>query len=163
MNQIQRMCLLLGLILSMPGCTQTGVDIVSDPFPEAQAEIAKVLDEIFRSAQSRDFDRLGAFHAYGPKFSEFKNGEHRADSERNEQTERELFASLSDLDYDLRDLKVSVYGEVAIATFHGFFEATAGGQPVSWQVQSTLVFVKVSGSWKIVHEHFSPLSQTEQG
>jgi ketosteroid isomerase-like protein len=31
------------------------------------------------------------------------------------------------------------------------------GNPVARDRQGTLVFVKVGGDWKVVHEHFSPL------
>lgn len=163
MKKVLMLSLLFALILPMPACQQTTRDIISDPFPEAQAEITKVLDEIYKSAQVKDFDRVSAFHAYSPKFTEFKNGAPRADSEMNQKSERELFTAFSDFQYDLRDLKVSVYGDVAIATFHGAFEANMGDQHLSFQLQSTLVFAKTGGSWKIVHEHFSPLNTTEQG
>jgi len=149
-------------VLSLSSCQQTtGRYIINDPFPEAQMEITKTLDDIYKSAQNKEFDLLRSFHLYGPKFTEFKNGEPRANSEQNKRSEEELFTSLSDFEYDLRDLKVSVYGDVAIATFHGHFEANMGEQHLSFQLQSTLAFVKTENSWKIVHEHFSPLNLTE--
>ena len=55
-----------------------------------------------------------------------------------------------------------LFGNVAIATFHGYFQVTMGEGHLSSQLQSTLVFVKTDDSWKIVHEHFSPLDTSEQ-
>ena len=139
------------------------IDIINDEFPQAQVEIAKVLDEIYKSGQAKNLELLSSYHLYGPKFTEFKNGEPRADAEKNEKGEREIFSAISNLDYDLRDLKVNVFGDVAIATFHGYFEFDMGEDHISIQAQSTLVFAKADNTWKIVHEHFSPLNleQTE--
>jgi ketosteroid isomerase-like protein len=160
MKQILTFSMLFALILTMYGCKQTDRDIINDPFPEAQAEVTRVLDEIYKSAQTKDIDLLSSFHAYGPKFTDFKGGESRANSDKNEQNEREFFTTHSDFKYDIQDLKVNVFGDVAIATFHGAFEANKGDQHLSFQRQGTLVFVNTEGSWKIIHEHFSPLNTT---
>ncbi|MHA2315397.1 MAG: nuclear transport factor 2 family protein [Candidatus Hermodarchaeia archaeon] len=162
MRQIFTFFLVLELILSGQGCNQAGRDIINDPFPEAQVEVKEILKEIYETAQAQDLDQLSSYHLYGPKFTEFKSGKPRADAERNKQSEREFFTRISDFDYDLRDLKVSVFGNVAIATFHGYFQVTMGEEHLSSQLQSTLVFVKTDDSWKIVHEHFSPLDTSEQ-
>ena len=153
--------LVLALILLVQGCSQAERDIINDPFPEAQAEVTEILEEIYETAQSQDLDKLSSYHLYGPKFTEFKSGKPRADAERNKQSEREFFTRISDFEYDLRDLNVSVFGDVAIATFHGHFQVTMGEENLSFQRQSTLVFVKTDDSWKIVHEHFSPLDTSQ--
>ena len=57
----------------------------------------------------------------------------------------------------MKDLVVNVFGDVAVATFNGHFVANVHGNPVARDQQSTLVFVKAGGDWKVVHEHFSPL------
>ncbi len=154
--------LLLSLILLVQGCSQAERDIVNDPFPEAQTEVKEILEQIYKAAQAQDLDQLSSYHLYGTKFTEFKSGKLRADAERNKQSEREFFTRISDFEYDLRDLKVSVFGDVAVATFHGHFQVTMGEENLSFQRQSTLVFVKTDDSWKIVHEHFSPLDAGEQ-
>jgi ketosteroid isomerase-like protein len=59
-------------------------------------------------------------------------------------------------------VKVNVFGDVAIVTFHGYFEADMEEEHLSLQAQSTLVFAKTGGSWKIIHEHFSPLNPTDE-
>ena len=162
MIRILTLSVLLALILSVQGCIQAGRDIINDPFPEAQAEVTEILEEIYESAQAQDLNQLSSYHLYGPKFTEFKSGMPRADAEKNKQSETEFFTRISDFEYDLRDLKVSVFGNVAIATFHGHFQATLGEEHLSSQQQSTLVFVKTDDSWRIVHEHFSPLDTSEQ-
>ena len=153
---------LLTLILSAHGCSRVERDIINDPFPEAQSEVTDILEQIYEAAQAQNLDQLSSYHLYGPKFTDFKSGKLRADAERNRQSEREFFTRISDFEYDLRDVKVSVFGNVAIATFHGYFQTTIGEEDISSQQQSTLVFVKTDDSWKIVHEHFSPLDTNEQ-
>ncbi len=162
MKQLLTLSLLIVLVLSVHGCNRTGRDIINDPFPETQAEVTEILEKVYEAAQSRDLEQLSSYHLYGPKFTEFKSGKPRADAEKNKQSEREFFTLISDFEYDLRDLKVSVFGDVAIATFHGHFQVTMGEEHLSFQRQSTLVFVKADDSWKIVHEHFSPLGTSEQ-
>jgi ketosteroid isomerase-like protein len=55
-----------------------------------------------------------------------------------------------------RDLKIDVFGNVAIATFilDVSFKTTAA--QVQKQERSTMLFVKKDEVWKITHEHFSP-------
>ncbi|WP_322572091.1 hypothetical protein [Rhodohalobacter sp.] len=50
------------------------VDIFTNKYPEEQAEILETWDEIIESVKEGDIDKLISFHAYGPKFTEFKQG-----------------------------------------------------------------------------------------
>ena len=66
------------------GCNQTEqkveevkIDIVNDEFPEAKQEVMETFGAIAQSIKDGDIDKLISFHAYGPKFTEFKNGEPR--------------------------------------------------------------------------------------
>jgi ketosteroid isomerase-like protein len=146
---------LLGL--GVVSCQQKSSDIVHDTFPEEQAKIEKLLEEIYGCAQAKDFDRLASYHLYGPKFTDFKNGERRSDAEGNRKNERESLSAVSDFKYALRDLKVNVYGDAAIATFHGEFSGKKETNAFATKLQGTMVFVKDGAAWKITHEHFSPL------
>ncbi|MDZ7692774.1 MAG: nuclear transport factor 2 family protein [Balneolaceae bacterium] len=56
------------------------------------------------------------------------------------------------------DLKIDVFGDVAVVTFHADFRPTIGDEIVQIWESTTLVFVKVDGAWKITHEHHSPLN-----
>ena len=64
------------------------IDLVNDEFPEAQQEIMQTFGAIAQSIKDGDMDKLISFHAYGPKFTEFKNGEPRNGDEANEKYER---------------------------------------------------------------------------
>ena len=126
--------------------TNQAEDILNNTYPQEQAELKKILENLYKTAQQKDFDKVRAYHAYSPKFTDFKFGQPRADSEMNKQSEEDLFTSFSEFIYDLRDIKVAVYDKVAITTFHGYFTAVQAGQPLAFNLQSTLVFAKIDGS-----------------
>ncbi len=134
------------------------IDLISDQFPEAQAEIKEVLDGIFQSFVDKDADKLISYHVYGPKFTEFKDSLPRTDSVANEQQERGLIAAISAWEHDVNDLKINVFGEVAVVTFHADFRPTIGDEMMQILGQVTLVFVNTDLGWKITHEHLSPLN-----
>lgn len=136
--------------------TATYGDLFTNDYPEAKAEIRTVLDGIFKSIQDRDADKLISYHMYGPKFTEFKDGKKRTGSKENEAYERGLVDAISGFDYDLEDLLINVFGEVAVVTFHANFRPLIGEEEMQMLGQVTLVFVDTPDSWKITHEHFSP-------
>lgn len=154
-----RFTLLIVLGLLFAGCN-TKVDLVNDEFPEAKAEVMKTFGEIAQSIKDGDLDKLISFHAYSPKFTEFKNGEPRNGSEANEAHERKVFGSVTEVvKFDAKDLQIAVYGDVANLTFHSDFHLKFGDDLVVVKHQITLLFVKTNDGWKMVHEHHSPLNE----
>lgn len=154
----------------LPKCTENQekklsventVDIIDEKFPTAQEEVKAVLDSLFLSIQNRDVDQLLSFHAYSDKFTAFGNGLPRLGSERNEADERQLIQNISAFDYELGDLKIAVFNNVAIVTFNADFRPTIDGTIVQLWEQGTLVFVKNKKAWRITHEHFSPMQAAE--
>ena len=139
------------------------VDLVNDEFPEAQQEIKETFGAIVQSLKDGDLDKLISFHAYGPKFTEFKSGEPRNGGAANEAYEREVFGAVTEVvKFDAKDLQIAVYGEVANVTFHSDFHLKFGEDLVIVNDQITLLFVKTDDGWKIVHEHHSPLKKEEK-
>ncbi len=131
-------------------------------YPEEQAEILQTWDEIVKSVKAGDIDKLISFHAYSPKFTEFKQGAPRNGAEDNEAFERGVFGSVKEvLKMDGNDMKIAVYyGNVAVVTFHSDFHLQFEEELAVVNDQISLVFVKNSaGDWKIVHEHHSPLKE----
>ncbi len=133
-------------------------DIIENEFPESKAEIQTVLDGIFKSIHEGDANKLISYHVYGPKFTEFRDSQQRFDSAGNEAYEREFVGAISGFEYKLNDLKINVFGDVAVVTFHADFRPTIGGDVHQIWGSTTLVFVKVEEEWKITHEHHSPLN-----
>ena len=137
--------------------------LVSPTFQKAQEQVMEIFGEIAQSIVDGDMDKLISFHAYGTKFTEFKDGALRNDGAANEAYERELFGVLvkNVVKFAAYDPKIAVYGgNVANLTFHSDFELDFGdGIPVPIKNQITLLFVRTNKGWKMVHEHHSPLSQ----
>jgi ketosteroid isomerase-like protein len=135
-------------------------DLINDEFPEAKQEVMETFGAIAQSIKDGDMDKLISFHAYSPKFTEFKNGELRNGSEANEAHERNVFGSVTEVvKFDAVDLKIAVYGEVANLTFESDFHLKFGEDLVVVNDQITLLFVKTDDGWKMVHEHHSPLNK----
>jgi len=138
------------------------IDLVNDEFPEAKQEVMETFGAIAQSIKDGDIDKLISFHAYGPKFTEFKNGEPRNGDEANEVHERNVFGSVTEVvKFDAKDLQIAVYGDVANLTFHSDFHLKFGEDLVVVNDQITLLFVKTDKGWKMVHEHHSPLAKEE--
>jgi ketosteroid isomerase-like protein len=137
-------------------------DLIDYEFPKAKEEVRKTFLAIAKSIVDGDMDKLISFHAYGPKFTEFKNGEHGNGGEANEAYERNVFGSVTEVvAFNANDLKIAVYGEVANLTFHSDFKLKFGEDLVVVNDQITLLFVKTKDGWKMVHEHHSPLKKVE--
>ena len=158
------------LILTIIGCKDdplsstdelTTVDLIYEEFPEAKQEVLDTFAGIAQSIKDGDIDKLISYHAYGPKFTEFKDGAPRNGGAANETYERNLFGSVTEVvKFDAKDLKIAVYGDVANLTFHSDFQLKFGEDLVVVNDQITLLFVKTNGGWKMVHEHHSPLNKT---
>jgi len=138
------------------------IDLVNDEFPEAKQEVLETWDAIVQSLKDGDIDKLIAFHAYSPKFTEFKDGAPRNGSEANEEFERNTFGAVTEVvKFDTKDMLVAVYGDVANLTFHSDFHLKFGEDLVVVNDQISLLFVKTDNGWKIVSEHHSPLKKDE--
>ena len=142
------------------------VDLINDEFPEAQKELEETMGAIVQSIKDGDIDKLIAFHAYSPKFTEFKGGAPRNDAAENEEFERNTFSAVTEvIKMDMNDMHIAVYGDVANVTFHSDFHLKFGEDLAVVNDQISLLFVKNSdGEWKIVSEHHSPLNmESEEG
>jgi len=155
-------CILL-LIWGVNSLQAQSGDGIMTEYPEEKAEIMQTWNEIVESVKEGDVDKLISFHAYGPKFTEFKQGAPRNGGEENEAFERGVFGSVQEvIKMDGNDMKIAVYYEnVAVVTFHSDFHLQFEEEMAVVNDQISLVFVKNNdGEWKIVHEHHSPLSQS---
>lgn len=154
-----------GMIIT--GCGQKKIDtttvktdLIAAEFPDAKQEVMETFGAIAQSIKDGDLDKLISFHAYGPKFTEFKNGEPRNGGVANEAHERNVFGSVTEVvKFDAKDLQIAVYGEVANLTFHSDFHLKFEEDLVVVNDQITLLFVKTDEGWKMVHEHHSPLAK----
>ncbi len=135
------------------------IDIINPEFLEAKQEVIETWDAIEQSLRDGDMDKLIGFHAYGPKFTEFKNGEPVNDGEANASYERSAFGAVTEVvKFETNKFQVAVYGDVANMTFQSDFHLKFGDNLAVIVEQTTLLFVRTNNGWKIVHEHHSPLN-----
>ena len=162
MNSLYKIILVNTLLLSwaFTACQAQSEDGIMTEYPAEKAEIMQTWNDIVESVKVGDIDKLISFHAYGPKFTEFKQGAPRNGGEENEAFERGVFGSVEEaVKMDANDMKVAVYhGNTAVVTFHSDFHLQFDEDLAVVNDQISLVFVKDNqGEWKIVHEHHSPL------
>lgn len=165
MNSLFKASLMCTVLLSwaFTPCQAQSEDGIMGEYPEEKAEVMETFNEITASVKAGDVDKLISFHAYGPKFTEFKQGAPRNGGEENEAFERGVFGSVKEaVKMDANDLKIAVYhGNVAVVTFHSDFHLQFEEELAVVNDQISLVFAKNNrGEWKIVHEHHSPLTQS---
>ena len=79
------------------------------------------------------------------------------------------FASVSDYDFNITDLEIDFFDNVAIATFDveqkGMLvdNYSFTGTTMNIKSRGTMVFLKKDFSWLIIHEHFSSVPSKSTG
>ncbi|MDQ3955829.1 MAG: nuclear transport factor 2 family protein [Actinomycetota bacterium] len=133
--------------------------IVTESYPSEQLEVERRLEDIMSAARRQAIDELESYHAFGPKFTKFDDFEplERQDGEATRRLEREAILGVKEFDPRVIDLKVDVFGPVAVTTFVMDYGVVDGeGARHSFRARATMVLVKEEAGWLIVHEHFSP-------
>ncbi len=129
-------------------------DLASDPFPEAQAELRAVIDSIARDAMMGNIEGLQAVHLESEKFTKFgPRSFDRQDVAGTNMSEAAFFGSVSAMEYEAEELKIDVFGELAIATYYPRVSFVQDGEKKTVRGRQTLVFLETPEGWKIVHEH----------
>jgi len=131
---------------------------------QTKNEVASFILSFFDAGREKDLTSLMDFHS-PTSFSKFDDNPPftRQNSEEAFIHEQAAFASISDYQYKVEDMRVDLVGETAIATFYltynGVFvnDYSFEGMTVGSKSRATMVLTKFKGGWKIVHEHFSSL------
>lgn len=128
--------------------------------PEAEAEIENLVHDLYESLRLKDLEKQKSFHLYSDKFTAFYGGQKRKDAEGAQEYEENLLQRLpEDVQFDIEDMMVNVFENVAVATFHIYVSYTAQEEKQQSRAQLTLVYINVDGEWKITHEHVSALTE----
>ena len=143
--------------LMLTGCTigeQEAKDLVNDPFIEHQSEIREAILSIKTDIESSNIEGLQAAHLESEKFTKFgPRAFERQDVADTNESEAAFFSSITNAKYDVRDLKIDVFGDVGIATYYPEVSFVRDGIDVEVSGRQTLVFLKTDSGWKLVHEH----------
>jgi ketosteroid isomerase-like protein len=133
--------------------------ILVEQYESEQEAVEQRLAEIMSAARRKAIDELESYHAFGPKFTKFDDFDplERQDAETTKRLEREAILGVQEFSPEVVDLKVDVFGAVAVTTFVMEYDVVPEqDERVSFRARATLVFAKDDGQWLIVHEHFSP-------
>ncbi|HVL96886.1 MAG TPA: nuclear transport factor 2 family protein [Solirubrobacteraceae bacterium] len=133
--------------------------ILTESYPGEQLEVERRLEDIMSAARRHAIDELESYHAFGPKFTKFDDFEplERQDGETTRRLEREAIFGVKEFDPRVLDLKVDVFGPVAITTFVMDYRVVDDeAETHSFRARATMVLAKQESGWLIVHEHFSP-------
>ncbi|MFM9875520.1 MAG: nuclear transport factor 2 family protein [Nitrosarchaeum sp.] len=125
-------------------------------------EIIKIIEMLLESGKTKDFSSLRNIHLNDSRFSSF--GDLPPYDLKDFQTTIELeelkFISISDYDYKIKNLKISVFGGTAIVALEleqrGMLVDNKAytGEHIVINCRATFVLIKQQ-TWKIAHIHLS--------
>jgi ketosteroid isomerase-like protein len=148
---------LLAVLLLLASCTSDRLqetDLIDDPFPDSQAELREVVASIGRDVMAADIEALQAIHLDSPKFTKFgPRSFERQDVASTNESEATYVNSVSNMSYEAKDLKIDVFGDVAVVTYYPNVSFVKDGREKKVSGRQTLVFLRTASGWKIVHEH----------
>jgi len=129
--------------------------------------IKRAVYKAFEIGKSKDLQSIAGMHYNDKRFSKFGDTPPymRLDYKETCMHEELYFASVSDYDFKIEDLRIDLFDDMAIATF--LIEHTGmlvddysfTGRTMSAKSRATMIFHKKESEWLVVHEHFSKISK----
>ncbi|MCE9651825.1 MAG: nuclear transport factor 2 family protein [Nitrosarchaeum sp.] len=128
-------------------------------------EIIKIIETLFESGKTKDFSSLRDIHLNDHRFSSFSDlpPYDLKDFQNTVELEELKFISISDYDYQIKNPKISVFGNAAVVALElnqkGMLVDTKAytGEHISIDGRATFVLIK-QPTWKIVHIHLSKIN-----
>lgn len=127
-------------------------------------EIIRIIETLFESGKTKDFTSLRDIHLNDSKFSSFSDlpPYDLKDYQTTIELEELRFVSISDYDYQIKNPKISVFGDTAIVALElkqkGMLVDNKAftGEHISIDGRATFVLIK-HPTWKIAHIHLSKI------
>ena len=129
------------------------------PADAAQARAVRAaFDSLVDGIRRADSEAVAKLYWNSPQLTVFNNNGTVTKSWEHARSNREsLYAKVSDVKLDVRDVRVKTLGPSgAVVTCLWEQSQTAEGQPERATGRLTIVYQKVGAEWKIVHTHTSP-------
>ncbi|MBW8881096.1 MAG: nuclear transport factor 2 family protein [Asticcacaulis sp.] len=121
-----------------------------DKLPD-EAAIRALVDAFVKAIRARDIDAV--MSVFAPEIVSFDLGpplSHGGGEDFRQRWQTLFAAHTGPVDYDIRDLSITVGGDVAFS--HSLNRT--GAAPERW-VRWTACYRRIDGWWRIVHEHVS--------
>ncbi len=127
-------------------------------------EIIRIIETLFESGKTKDFTSLRDIHLNDSKFSSFSDlpPYDLKDYQTTIELEELRFVSISDYDYQIKNPKISVFGDTAVVALElkqkGMLVDNKAftGEHISIDGRATFVLIK-HPTWKIAHIHLSKI------
>jgi ketosteroid isomerase-like protein len=129
------------------------------------SEILEIIGHFFEAGKTKNLAPLRAIQLDDSRFSSYSDVPpfDLKDYATTIALQELRFVSISDYDYEIKNPRIDVFGDCAVATFQikqtGVIvdNYSFRGQHVSMESRATFVLVK-STKWKIVHIHMTKIS-----
>lgn len=122
-----------------------------------EAAVRRQLENLVDAVRTRDLERLDDIYAPGiVSFDVEPPLQHLGPEGKRANWERAFAAIRPPIEYEVRDLSISVDGDLAFT--HGLARLSGNlpnGQRGGFWVRATSCFQRVDGVWRIVHDHAS--------
>jgi uncharacterized protein (TIGR02246 family) len=124
---------------------------------EDEARIRQQVDEIVKGIQAKDLEGLRRLYAADVVSFDVEPPLQHVGVEAKLKNWAKVFTFFRDVDYEVRDLTVTVGDDVAFGHAFGRLSGTLqdGTATSGMWVRSTLCFRKLDGNWLIVHDQAS--------
>jgi ketosteroid isomerase-like protein len=143
-------------VFALTGCASEPAGKPVERRTKGIGQIQSRLNEIIAAAEHKDFVRLDSYHLYASSFTKFApEASTRLGADAARKGEHDGLAAATDLKMRADELKVDLFDNVGIATFVLNYSFKSSRGIVEKSANTTMVFVKDHGSWKIAHEHLS--------
>jgi len=128
-------------------------------------EIIRTIEALFESGKTKDFSSLRDIHLEDSRFSSFSDlpPYDLKDFQTTMELEELKFISISDYNYQIKNPKISVFGNAAVVALElnqkGMLVDNKAytGEHISIEGRATFVLVK-QPTWKIAHIHLSKIN-----
>jgi len=128
-------------------------------------EIISIIEMFFEIGKTKDLESLRTIQLDEPSFSSFSDipPYDLKDYKTTVALEELRFVSISDYNYEIKNPKISIFGDVAVVAFEltqkGMLVDNKAftGEHISIDGRATFVLVK-KPSWKIAHIHLSKIN-----
>ena len=154
---MKHIILVLSIFLLYSCSKRENEDLINNTFPNAQEDLHKIINSIVNDAETANLEGLKAIHLDSDKFTKFgPRNFNRQDVISTNKSEEDFFGSIVDYKQEVKDLKIDVFGNIAVATYYPFVTFIKDGEIRTASGRQTLVFLKTDDGWKIIHEHGTP-------
>jgi len=128
-------------------------------------EIIKIIQTFFEAGRTKDFSALRNIQLDSNEFSSFSDIPPYGLKDYSESIALEelRFSSITDYNYEIKNEKTSIFGNIGITTFmlkqSGMLvdSQTYTGQHLTIDGRATFVLIK-EDTWKIIHYHLDKIS-----